>query len=275
MKGLNRPSLNEIRETIREIGQLDLTVCEIEDIAVLLNQIGVGYTQKGLMLEPGTLLYRAIPYSSKPTHASYLSYPPEAFAKAGRVSRKGNPVFYSATDYRTSIWEIGLKPGDKFVMTRWVVQKEIQLTNVGFMPETYKRLKSNGFRPVVDQVIDRKNIYSGHRNNLALHKYLADQFCRPVSKDQTHLYKLTTAIAEFVMYDGWAGLAYPTMAMRGNGENVVLKTEIIDLGIVSPLDVLWAEIIEEIPDEINPKFKGRTLDCARHFTTDKFIVWGT
>ena len=66
--------------------------------------------------------------------------------------------------------------------------------------------------------------------NALVHDYIANKFSRQIEHGSQHEYKLTTAISRKLIGDGTtlSGILYPTIAMNGNGDNVVLTKRAAD-----------------------------------------------
>jgi hypothetical protein len=65
--------------------------------------------------------------------------------------------------------------------------------------------------------------------NKEISQFLSEIFTQQIAQDNTHLYKLTVAVAEKLFNDDlFDGLIYPTVAMQANADNFALKPRYAD-----------------------------------------------
>src|SRR5690242_20839637 len=90
--------------------------------------------------------------------------------------------------------------------------------------------------------------------NLTVRNFFAEQFCQKISNQNPEVYKLTIAIAEKHYFEsinsanpnyteGFNALLYPTIAMRGNGDNFAIKPSFISDGGLEFINVEYVEVI--------------------------------
>ncbi|MDI9871780.1 hypothetical protein [Flectobacillus roseus] len=264
-----RPSRQTLIELIDKIQKLDLATCQIPYIRNLIDKLTDSYTLRELTINPNTYLFRGIIYSDKPSSSSQLSYPPEDKAKINRASKSGQQMFYSATDPFVPFYELGAQEGDRLVISRWKVNKKLHLNSVGFTDENFKRLNSlrNNF-----VIFHGDDVDINHPDNILVHKFLTDAFSQFVPKDKLELYRLTIAIAESLFEDRiFDGLAYPTIPMNANADNVILKPVVVDSGAVSIDRVTYNEVTNFNLSERS--YRVKKLDYAETFLPNGFIEW--
>ncbi len=263
----------QVRALIKQIDSLILDYVSIEKIKHLLDALLEGYVTNSFLLRPGVSLYRGIKWHDKPLLFSNISYPPKDFAKAGRANRDGNPIFYCTGDKVSVFKELGIQPGDRLVLSRWVCTKDIMLNQVGFTDEAFKMLNSDRSHP--EALLTTNHAVRLAPTNILKHNALARWFCQRISDDTSEIYKLTMAITEIQLEGSlFSGLIYPTISRSANSENFALKPNTIDnkeLQFVQ-VDYLIVEnvVIEAAGDEI---FHCQVLDTANKITNEGTIQW--
>lgn len=268
MFNIIQPSVEEIKQRIQEIKELDLSILDIDEIKNKLTLLFTGYALSTPIIRSGLELYRGIPYNQKPKSFSYLSYPPKELAKANRASREKEPAFYCATLENVPFFELGLKEGDKLVVSKWETTRKLLVNNIGYTDLNFKNLHSS--RSNIDWGNYETHIQVGKERNIIIQNFLAEMFSQTIPINKTQLYKLTIAIAEkHYMGDMFAGLLYPTIPMKANADNFAIKPSIIDTGGLIFKDVYYIEItkVYEFKYDIN------RLDWANSISNDGEIEW--
>src|SRR5690606_30452101 len=113
------------------------------------------------------------------------------------------------------------------------------------------------------------------------------EFARVVSVDRPQDYKLCVAIAEKLMggtlHDvefpdvaemygagkSFAGLLYPSLAMRCNADNLCLLPTAVDFGLTC--EVAWLDRVDEVLSD--GKYKVTHIDYADNVAATGEIVW--
>ncbi|MGH6933237.1 MAG: hypothetical protein ACREEE_12480 [Dongiaceae bacterium] len=112
---------------------------------------------------------------------------------------------------------------------------------------------------------------------------LAEEFTRDVPDDQDYRYKLSVAIAERLLGEvivaqreagmpedlRYAGIIYPTVAMRANADNLALLPEFVD----RCLALEQVECISVDSVDADKRFTITTHDFANSFAPDGMIEW--
>ena len=73
MEEIKSPSLDEIKERIHQLENINLNSVDIDEIKSLLKLLFTGYTLSTPYIEPDQALYRGIIYKERPKHISFLS----------------------------------------------------------------------------------------------------------------------------------------------------------------------------------------------------------
>jgi hypothetical protein len=268
MKIPARPTKNELNSIIKIIDDLDLTKASIDEIKDILIPLMTGYILSTPKYKPGLVLYRGTPYESKPDHKSFLSYPPKNIAKINRANREHEPMFYCSNSKNVPFFELGLKPSDRLVISKWETAKELLLNNIGYTKQNFKKLNSNRENLVFEVKDPHPEIYD--KVNVLIKELLSNRFSQYISSENTDYYKLTIAIAEkHCIGDFINGLLYPTIPMNGNADNLAIKPSYIDNEGLLFKEVFYIEV-KNISDS---KIKYNKLDWANSISQNGLIEW--
>src|SRR5688572_14966877 len=132
--------LKSLAEKISKIKSLELSSVTIEEIRDELSFLLPGFSQVTPLVPSGQEVYRGIVYDDKPNELSFLSYAPERHAKANRASRENQCMFYGATSENVPFFELGVKPGEKLVISKWKTTRSIFMNNLGYTDTVFARL---------------------------------------------------------------------------------------------------------------------------------------
>ena len=167
---------------------------------------------------------------------SQLTYPPVEIVKVlQRANREGQPRFYGSSGANAPFYELRSQVGDHIALSTWRVVKEGVVNHIGYMPEILERLQSHKAVGRVAQQMAPELSY-GPVDKL-VHSFLASEFSKDVPVGSEYLYKLSVAIAERLLVEmvnskenveRFDGLLYPSLAMRGNSDNVCLLPRFVD-----------------------------------------------
>jgi len=110
-------SMRDIELKIDELRRIDLKTADIDDLKRQLQFIR-GYTVNAPIIPEGSKIYRGVIWEDKPQKVDKLSYPPKCKAdKLHRAGRPGNPLFYCSSEWDAIFFELGVKTGDKLVIS--------------------------------------------------------------------------------------------------------------------------------------------------------------
>lgn len=268
MERIIRPSKAEIEARILEIESLDLTFVEIEEIKNLLTLLFTGYAVTTPLFDSGLTLYRGIPYDKKPETISYLSYPPKEIAKINRASREKQPIFYCATSRQVPFFELGAKPNDKLVISKWKTTRKLLVNNIGYTDSNFAALNSNRNNQKWNN--EKEHPETLKEENVIIQNFLAKTFSQVIPKNETKIYKLTIAIAEKLYFgEMFEGLLYPTIPMKANADNFAIKPAFIDSGGLVFEEVEFIEVTKM--DDF--KYEIKVLDWANSISDTGVIEW--
>jgi hypothetical protein len=234
----------------------DLPSLDIDEIKARLQPALIGYRITSPVFGSGAFLYRArlvAPLFNKETgiRRQDLAYPPANVARLGRLNRDGQPVFYSSMHKQSVFFEVpGLKDGDEIIVSFWKTTEQMFVNNIGYTEFAFSQLGAKRAVPSwgpptpalsSDTTVslpvmpkDQVDRLLEEDESVAIKQAFSRHFMRPVSAEESHLYKLTTAIGE--MHLGtinnraaeFAGILYPSVRMWANGDNLALQPWFVD-----------------------------------------------
>jgi hypothetical protein len=252
---LERAAIDKNTRILKELDYNNASIKEVED---LLMPLFKGYTINAPSFEPGLNLYRSrICNKSKPIYLHELSYPRTKYVKGyGRANDVGQSMFYGSISKDIPFFELGAIVGDKLVMTIWRTKAKLLLNHIGYSEEVFSALKSNRDANSLYQFIsDTKNF---NNLNTFVYNYLAAAFSRKILPVENHLYKLSIAITnKLLMGDLLQGVLYPTIAMNGNSDNIVLKPSYVD----KHMEFISVQYLE-VAEHEGMKYRYNVLDSA-------------
>ncbi|GAB2699661.1 hypothetical protein GCM10027037_25350 [Mucilaginibacter koreensis] len=259
--------IETISKNINRLESIDLHTCPYDDLLNLVKDLVKGYLSTTVIFPKGGSLFRAIPYGTKPHNFDYLSYPPSNIARQNRANRHGVPVLYCSTTKGTPLFEVKPAVGSYVALVQYKIEKNLEVAKIGFTDSNFESLKTN--REVPHSFVEKNELCLTDENKF-LENYLAKTFSQNITTDKIHLYKLTTAIADvLIRHNHIFGLVYPSIAAKGERENIVIKKSFIDEGGIGISHVEWVKITSINEDTIDI-FEE---DFARDFGRDKSIYW--
>lgn len=243
-------------EAKQRIEQIEYIETQSTNIDVMKKDIDTtGFQNAGMPLVRGENIYRARIIDEKPTQVRELSYPPKQDASLNRANRAHNPIFYASSGGAGAVFEVNPDPGDKIGILKWRTTEQINLNRIGYSRQVLDRFDS--VRDL-DDFPEKELAKTETEGNSIMRQYFAELFTQPVSVNQKHHHKLTTAIAEtFLAGNSIDGIMYPTVEMWANEDNVAIETEVVD----QSLEPVSAEFIE-IEGRGDTEIQKSTLDTC-------------
>jgi hypothetical protein len=274
----------------------DLKSLDVDEIKARLEPVLIGYSITSPVFDPGAFLYRArrlTPDFKKENGISRqdLIYPPASAARLGRLNREGRPVFYSSIHKQSVFFELpDLKDGDEIIVSFWKTTERMFVNNIGYTEFAFSRLGANRAVPTwqppspptsTESVVSLRTMEKEEIDRLlekdksvAIKQAFSMHFMRPVSPEESHLYKLTTAIGEMHLGNipehstEFAGILYPSVRMWANGDNLALQPWFVDRHL-------------EFRKAVQVKIKNRRetdidvdyLDAAHAFDEMGKLIW--
>jgi len=198
-------------------------------------------------------IFRGRVTTQKPQALADVSYPPPNTTQQGRCNRRGRPLFYGSFSVHPIAYELHIKEGELLYLSRWTTfpGRWLSVNYVGLSKQAFDRLRSTREPPywarpeVIQELTDR---------NLALNGKLGDLF---VSRDPSD-YNFTNAVTEIFTSGNVDALIYPTVALNGSFDDVVIKPQYVDRWL--NLHRVDQVIVTGIQSGKNPSFQ--VLDSA-------------
>jgi len=259
--------IEKIKRAIKEIKKIDLQITTIEELETLLEPLFTGYQVSAPRFNPPVYLYRARRIE-RPSKLEEVYYPkPELIKKLGRINNIGEPFFYAATARSVPFFELDVQPGEHVTVACWKTKKPLLLNHVGFTKECKDKLNSNRDLSQIYEFV--KNMANFDETNKLVSNFLASKFVEIIPKGYEHNYKTTIAIAKkLLMGNLLNGILYPTIAMSGNADNVVLKPDYAD----NNLEFVSVEHIK-IKERNGMKIEIDVLDSATKIENNGLFKW--
>lgn len=187
-------------------------------ISLISNFIGSPYL-KGYTMDLDTkdmVLTRARKNSEKEklfSNVKELWYPDSKYVKNhGRANFSYKPVYYCSDVPGTSLFEV--KPTRE---GEW-----ISILDIGILK---KKLRLFTFG------LSEKYTVKGDKNftnkEIALHEFITDKFREEIPYEKSYLYLPTSIITNLFM-PSFDGIIFPSVASKLKGENIALRTQIVD-----------------------------------------------
>jgi hypothetical protein len=234
------------------VGQL--TSLDIDEIKKRLQPALLGYRIVSPVFEPGAFIYRARRMTSLLKKEAGikrrdLTYPPAPIAPLGRLNRPGQSVFYASMHKQSVFFELpDLKDGDEIIVTFWKTTERMFVNNIGYTEFAFSQLGAKRTVPSwgppalsTDTTVSLPSIPKKDVDRLLeeddsaeIKEAFSRHFMRPVSAEESHLYKMTTAIGEMHLGEikeygtQFAGILYPSVRMWANGDNLALLPWYVD-----------------------------------------------
>jgi hypothetical protein len=275
--GFEKPSLSTARETIAALRRLDLRTASPDALGPRVGRLMGGLVLRVPPLRIGWPVFRGVKWATRPTKISQLTYPPVEIVKVlQRANREGQPRFYGSSGANAPFYELRSQVGDHIALSTWRVAKEGVVNHIGYMPEILERLQSHKAVGRVAQQMAPELSY-GPVDRL-IHNFLATEFSKDVTLGSEHLYKLSVAIAERLLVEmvdsksevaRFDGLLYPSLAMRGNSDNVCLLPRFVDEG----LHFIGVDYVRVDEINLDGSYLLANIDHANTVAPDGSIDW--
>jgi hypothetical protein len=284
------PSFADKNRLITELKSIDLRTVDVDFIFEQLRPVFDGYVVKACIFDAGMPLYRGNVYPQQPMNRSFLTYPPVALVdKFQRANRPGRPMFYCSGARPPPFFELGVRSGDHISISRWRTTERALLNNIGYDQPVFDMLKSTRTADIYKYIMpELDDGFDPTNDNYIVHTFLAKEFAHRIAVGEEHQYKLSAAIAEWLLgkdvvakpgeewkieklppYRKFCGIMYPALAMSANADNIALRPEFVD-------NYLKLEQVEylRIDEVVEPqRYKYTFVDFANSFATDGTIQW--
>jgi hypothetical protein len=276
------PSLHEVRNQVAALRRINLETVELPFLIERIKPLFHGFVVYTPILEVGQKVYRAVKWDKKYSTVARLSYPPPDKVKTfGRVNRPGQPVFYCSVAWNAPLFELRVEVGDHIALSRWGVTERLIVNNIGYTDAVFERLQSD--RPSEPRWARRDGSTETPTSRL-LQRFFSEEFAREISSSEEHLYKISNAVAHFLLHDihedvripgvktnQMAGLVYPAIAMLGHSDNLAIKTDVVD-NYLRLEQVEYLRVESKAVDGKFVTYNNTHLDFANTFAGD-IVEW--
>jgi len=255
-------------ELIKKIQTIDLNAFSIDELVEMITPLFKGLQMNAPIIKKGTKIYRTRIVKQKTKNISEVGVPPKnKITKLGRLNNAGEQIGYFSTSRRSAYFETTPKEGDFVILTRWILKQNLILVHVGYIEEAFGDLDSNRKG---NEYGWAKETQGFNKRNKEIYNFLSQQFVKNVPVGEEYLYKLTISIARKFMKNGpQDGLLYPTIAMKGNTDNIALNPESL-----SKINLLSIEF-NKIQEKKDFGFELTKIDSATKWNSVGDIVWNS
>lgn len=264
------PHLNEnnINESLIKLENLDVKSASLQEIDEILFHLFKGYRMDLPELDPKLNIVRGRVITEKPIHVKDISYPaPELVIKANRANSVGQSMFYASTDRNAMLFEIGAGVNDWVAVSYWQTKSKMIVTHVGFTDDTSRILRSSRKLGNLYKFVEDTKSHSALNNQV--YSFLGRTFSQKIEGNEQHKYKLTNVIAQKLLAsDLIEGILYPTVAMNGNADNLVLKPQVAN----SNLELQYVDLVK-VTGIYGPVYTTKTYDSAVRINSNGKILW--
>jgi RES domain len=272
-----------LKKEIAALEQIDRRSADIEELGARFRKIFDAYGCLTCVID-SQHAYRArrnfdrVPFE----HVAEIWYPqPDKIKTLGRVNRAGQPMFYISASHLTATLEMRPQIGDVITLLS-LKRKEsggkLHVMEIGLAEKQSLHGLDRSVRLLEETAYGQEFLKrrQGIERNLAIRSFLAREFTREVASGDEHEFKMTIAIAEFLLLSEQIdGLEYPSMAgdvskWKG-GANLALKPQSADR-LFEPFEC-WMIEVEGFHPEPTPGLIVRCISKAKEVTLDGRIRW--
>jgi len=224
--------------------------------------------------------------SDRPSNVSEIGVPPKEYSqKNQRCNRAGQPMFYCSDHPSAPLAEVGVKVGDRVVISQWITTKPLLVMQVGYSQETFDKLGIRKPRAPEWMNVPDTIPRGGEESHREVNSYLSDLFTERVPDGDEHLYVPSIAIAEAILsYDPMdhlglfpedpdmkaEGIIYPTVALRASCENLALRAEFAHEALLLEA----ADFVEVVDIDPQSLFKCKYLGSVTAWRHPGLLLWG-
>lgn len=271
----------KLKKQVRHLKGLDLKHTNFEYLKTLLMPLLNGYFMASAASNTEEPVYRAVPWSTKPTNIKQLSYPPANKVKLGRANNPEKPMFYGSAGCHSTIMELAPNQGDRLAVSKWRTKHNLNLVCVGYTENAFKEKSGmNRFEELPWIKQHAADPLSHKQGNQIVHEFLAREFTKRVPTGKEWQYKISAAISELALnalsfgINGApaieiAGILYPSTPNEANADNVALKCSFAD----NSLEFVSVQYIEISKKTDRPEYTMLGLDFADSLSDMGDIQW--
>jgi hypothetical protein len=275
--------LDELRRELTDLESGSFTSLSDSELQEKVRIIHQDFTFRAPIFPIGTLIYRAVRVSQRPTHKSRISYPPIDVVKSnGRLNRVGEVIFYGALNqFASCLQECSWQVGEFFAVSAWLTTQAMTFNHLGYSTAVLGALNSEREVPFFAQM------NQDSERNALIREWQARIFTQRVLAGQENLYRLPIALKTFALSkmvqidphspDIFSGVIYPSTAMWLLGDNIaILPAEVETKMALFEVILLTLDSIKETRKSggsITTNFAMKPYDFARA-DPDGNLIWG-
>lgn len=276
--------LDELQHELNELEAGSFVSLSDEDLLAKIRALHGGFQVNAPEFPPGTLIYRAVHVTARPSHMSRISYPPVArVSENGRLNRAGEVMFYgSFNQFASCVEECDWQVGQFFAVSGWLTKKAMMFNHLGYSKAVIDAAKAQRELPSFAIFPDDEET---ERNRL-LREWQARVFTQHVPEGEKFRYRLPIALKDFALGEVvqtrvggpmlFSGVTYPSVALHMLGDNVAMLPSEVDANLdLFEVAYMTLDSIEttEIDGATRTRKNMKFLDFARP-DSEGNLVWG-
>ena len=207
--------------SLDQLRAVDLEATDIPTLLEMLTPVFRGLALDAVVIPIGTRLFRGRIVTERPANIFEVGPPPaELIRSRGRLNDVGERIGYFSHSRRPAYFEVAPEIGDFFILSRWVLSEPVIPLHVGYTADASQSLNS---AREVSTVPWYEKVNSRDCRTKEIYQFLSSEITKRIPKGSENAYKMTIAIGKKFFLDGpHDGLLYPTIAMNGNADNIVI-----------------------------------------------------
>jgi hypothetical protein len=275
-------SFDTLRRELSDLENGSFVSLTDAELQTKIKMIHTGFVFQAPIFPVGTLIYRAVRVTQRPTQQSRISYPPTgAVTTHGRLNMPGQVIFYGALhQFASCLQECSWKTGEFFAVSASLTTQMMTFNHLGYSSAVLEAFKSKRNLPFFVQMEK-----DSERNRL-IREWQARVFTQQIPAGQEHLYRLSIALKAFALGkmvqtdpkapDVFSGVIYPSVAMWLLGDNVaILPSEVDSKLALFEVILLTLDSVTELRKDdgsIEMQQRIKTYDFARA-DGDGNLIW--
>lgn len=242
---LSHRSLQTIHAQIERLEAIDLRAVSINELKPLIKELVKGFpiikatfplktTYRARKADQSDLVQASQNLFS---NVSQLWYPPKEYiTKLGRLNKIGEQIFYCCNNLDTALIEVRPEVGDVVTILECQLREDhVPIAMLwGMFEYAYRNHPGGDLANLRSKFLTKKEDEDKY---LVIHSFLEKKFTQLVEPGHEHNYKITVAIAEWLMGDEFIdigeqrppadGISYESIAWY-QGSNLALKPDAAD-----------------------------------------------
>jgi|SRR5208283_1219897 len=225
--------LEDLRQELSDLEAGSFVGMTDEELQEQIRRIHHGFVLRAPAYPPGTLIYRAVRVTERPSNKSRISYPPPEHVRAnGRLNKAGEVMFYGALNqFGSCLVECGYQVGEFFAVSAWLTKVTMTVNHLGYSQAVLDQVKARRELPAFVKVD------GDTERNMMIREWQSRIFTATVPQGREHLYRLSIALKNFALGPIhpvpnaptlFSGVLYPSVAMWLLGDNIAILSSEVD-----------------------------------------------